>query len=301
MRVFLSHASPDHPLARYLATAFAAVGVETFMLPENAAPGTSWMEAIRQGLHDCNEAVSLITQQALTRPWIAAEWACFWLQEKHCTALLAGAKVTELWQPMATFQAVNLFDPARLSPLLNRWAGTTGVQPVAGVIPLANEVANEAAAILARQRLENIDAVIGRIANNLMPGTGNIGGEDIARLIEADRVTDLVELALGDGVANVKRRQVAQGLVSAGRHGEALLLAMAIDNRNEAKNVAVTVVDLMPSDALEESEEWQFLIGLYPYLAKPQRRDILDRLVQRGITPIGTWGQQLDRDDSDSR
>lgn len=293
MRVFVSHASTDHPLALYLSAAFSTIGVQTFMLPENAPPGTSWMEAIRHGLHECDEAVSLVTPEALSRPWITAEWACFWLQEKHCTALLAGAKVSELWQPMATFQAVNLLEPGRLSPLLNRWAAATQVLPAAGVIPLANEVAQEAQAILARQRLENLDAVISRVERNLPPGTGNIRREDITRLIDADRVTDLVDLTLGDTVAAVKRKQVAQGLVTAGRHGEALVLAVAIDNRAEAKNVAVTVVDRMPADALEESEEWQFLIGIFPHLGTPQRRDVLNRLLQRGITPIGVWLDHL--------
>jgi hypothetical protein len=300
MRVFLSHVSTDHPLAIYLSSAFSSVGVETFMLPEHAAPGTSWMEAIRHGLHECEEAVSLITPEALTRPWIAAEWACFWLQEKHCTALLGGAKVNDLWRPMSTFQAVDLLEPARLSPLLNRWAESTRVLPTPGVIPLANEVAREAEAILARQRLENLDAVLTRVASNLPSGTDNIRREDVVRLVEADRVTDLVDLALGDSVANVKRKQVAQSLVFAGRLGEALLLAEAIDNRNEAKNVALTVVDEMPRVALEESEEWQFLLGIFPYLGKPQRRDVLNRLTQRGITPLGAWHQYMDGEAPDS-
>jgi hypothetical protein len=300
MRVFVSHVSTDHPLALYLANESLNVGVETFMLPDDAAPGAPWMEAIRRGLRLCDEAVSLVSPEALMRPWLTAEWACFWLQEKHCTTLLADVHVGDLWQPMATLQAVDLLDAARLSPLLSRWAEATGRIPTSGVVPLANAVAREAKAILARQRLEDLDAVLKRIASNLPSGTEGIRSEDIMRLIEADRVTELVDLALGDSVANVKRRQVAQGLVAGGRHGEALLIAEEIDNRNEAKNVALTVVDAMPKTALKGSEEWQFLLSIFTHLGKPQRRDILNRLTRRGITPLGVWRQYMEDQERES-
>src|SRR3954447_26538512 len=106
MRVFLSHAHSDGAVARYLASAFREVGVRAFMLPDDAAVGAPWMDAILEGLRECDEAVSIITSDSVSRPWIGAEWACFWMQKKPVSALLAETRVDQLWEPMRTLQTV---------------------------------------------------------------------------------------------------------------------------------------------------------------------------------------------------
>lgn len=293
MRVFVSHTASDHPLAEYLSAALDQVGVQTFMFPEDAAPGTSWMEAIRAGLRVCDEAVSIMTVRSTGRPWIAAEWTAFWLQEKPCTALLLDTPNDKLWDPMRTLQAVSVTDPTRLLPLLKRWADATSIQPPSGLIPLAREISSECAGILVRLQREEVGIVLSRVAANVSYGTDNVDPADISLLVAANRVTELVDLATSPNASNVKKRQIGMGLVANGRHGEALAVSLAIDNRAEAKNVAVAVVNHMAPSALESSEEWAFLIGIFPHLGEAQHRVVLERLHARGVYPLGPWASQI--------
>lgn len=289
MKVFVSHATEDHPLAEYLAVAFRQVGVDSFVLPDDAPLGSSWMESIRAGLGACDEGVFILTPRSVSRPWIAAEWACFWSMDKRSSPLMLGVTPGDIWEPMRTYQGAALNAPERISSLLKRWSELTGEQPAAGVVPLAQQIAQQCTEINARVRRDIAGAIIERVAKNIRPGTGNISGQDVSDLVDEERVTDLVDIATSQVATSVKQRQIATGLVLAGRHGEALRIARAIENRAEARNVATAVVDTMDITAIPESEEWTFLIGIFDHLRSPQRRDIHARMLARGIVPIGPW------------
>jgi TIR domain len=294
MKVFLSHASVDGAIAAYLKARFEDVGVATFMLPDDAPPGSRWMEQIREGLNNADELVTLATPAALTRPWIAAEWACFWLRDLRTTPLLVNTKVSDLWEPMNASQAVDLLDPSQTMNLFNRFAGVTKVQPTAGVLPLARDVAKQVPEIIVRARQANVADVIARLAINMQAGTDNIQEADVLAAIAADRVHDVVKLATEDRASAVKQRQVAAALVRAGRPGEAFDIAINIHNRNEIKNVVFAVLEVTHPHLGEESEEWRFLTRIYDYLGEPQRRNVRQRMLDTGLYPRDPWLDQAE-------
>lgn len=290
MHVFLSHASADAPIAAFLKTCFARdLGVTIFMLPDEAPPGSEWIEQIRDGIATCDELFSLASPNSVGRPWMSAEWACFWLQDKRCTPLLVDVPVSKLWEPMRAYQAADLLNPTSSLPLLKRIADSTGTQPDDGVLRLAHSIADEIPQIRERQRRASVEQVVTRVGSNMMGGTSDINPEDVALLVEFERLPVLMDLALQSTASAVKQRQVAVSLVALGRMGEALRLATAIPNRAEARSVALAVARQMDRGLGPESEEWTFLFGIFDHLRPPQRRDVRDELLRRDIAPLGQW------------
>ena len=290
MRIFLSHAGSDAAVARYLNTCFERVlGIDVFMMPDDAPAGSEWMDVMRRGLQTCDELVSLASPESVARPWLSAEWACFWLQNKPCTPLLVGARLDQLWEPMRAYQAVDLLNPSLSFPFLKRLAALTGVQPAEGALPLAHEIAEEIPAIRHRQRLASLEQVVGRVAERMKSGKENVSPYDVTLMVEAQRMPELLRIVGSPEAQPVKQRQVAVVLVSLRRLGDALSIALRIHNRAESRNVALAVVRSMHRGLAVESEEWTFLFGLYDYLRAPQRRDVRDELIKLGIAPLGVW------------
>jgi len=290
VRVFLSHATADAPIARYLKTCFARVlGVDIFMMPDEADPGSEWIQVVRSGIQTCDELFSLATSESVKRPWIAAEWACFWLQEKPCTPLLAGARLDQLWEPMRAYQAADLLVPTRSLPLLQRLAPATGAQPAEGVLPLAHEIAEEIPRIQARIEFASAGQAATRIATHIRAGSENVDPDDVAVMVRTERLPELLDIVESPEATPVKMRQVAMALVGLARFGEALRVTLQIPNRAEARTVATTVVRSMSRGLGEDSDEWSFLLGVHDYLRPPQRRDVRDTMLRHGIAPLGPW------------
>jgi hypothetical protein len=294
MQVFVSHATEDHPLAVYLKGVFSEVGVTAFMLPDDAPAGASWMDTIRQGLADCDEAVYLLTPRSLGRQWIAAEWAAFWAQGKAGAPLRLGVPLEHVWEPMRMQQGAALDDHSGMARLLKRWAETTGKVPAEGVLPLAREIAAESVDIAQRLGEEALDKMLERFSRNIRHATSNVSEVDVANLVAAGRISDVVAVATADEAAPVKQKQVAASLLSSGRHADALRVAISIDSRAEAKNVALLVVNGMDSATSPDSGEWAFLEGIYGHLRDPQRRDVRERMQRRGVVPQGSWAKPAD-------
>lgn len=295
MKVFLSHASDDGAIAKFLKASFVSVGVTTFMLPDDAPPGSAWMEQIREGLNSSEELVTLVTPTSITRPWISAEWACFWLNQRTTTPLLVGTRVSDMWDPMKASQAVDLLDPSQSLSFFKRLADRTKVQPAYGVLPLAQDVAEQIPEIKTRSLLANIEAVMTRLSRHMTAGTENIHEADVLAAVSANRIHDVVTLATADQAAPVKQRQAATALVKAGRPGEAFRIATSIHNRNEIKNVVLALLQTMNQHLGEESEEWLFLMRIHEHLGDPQRRNIRDRMLDLGLYPRGPWLEDEDK------
>jgi hypothetical protein len=275
-----------------------ALGLGFFMLPQDAPPGSDWIDRIRLGLETSDELFSLITPESSHRPWIIAEWACFWLRGKPRTPLLVGARVSQLWDPMKTSQAADLLKPASCLPLLKRLASQTGVEPAGGLFSLAKDLADELPERRQRAARDAVGEAVAAVARKLRGGTSNVQPAEVQTVVEGDRLADLLEVVAEEGASDVKRRQVAVALVGLGRLGEALTVALQIMNRAEARSVAAHLVRRMGVQLGSESAEWQFLEGILPHLRPPQRRDILSEFDRRGIAPLGGWAGAAGPDDS---
>ena len=290
MKAFVSHAAVDAPLAEFLTESLSTnLGVTFFIMPRDAPPGLPWIDQIKTGIAQCDVLWSIITPNSATRPWISAEWACFWYQGKPTAPLLAGVSFDTLWDPMKAYQSVLLDDVSSMTRFLKSVAEETGVQPPSGVRPLAGEVAREIPAIQRRQMIGNLEEVFRRLAANLRSGGPDVDSNDVKALVAGDRLDEVMQLAMSDEAAPVKQRQVAMGLLESGRTGDAGRLAMIMANRAEARTIAVRIVRRMPRGATMASEEWTVLEQLYGRLRFPQRRDVLDAMEQSGVAPLGRW------------
>jgi len=290
MIVFLSHTAYDAPTARFLKGALGPqLGVGFFLLPDDAPPGTAWIERIRLGVEQSDELYSVVSPESLPRPWMSAEWACFWMQDKPTTPLLIETRVEQLWEPMRAFQSVTLSDVSSVVSFLRSISVKTGVEPAEGIRPLANEIVYEVPRIRARQALGDVERAAESIRTNLRGGTGNIDARDVQALIAHDRMEELLSLAVSADATSVKQRQVAVALIDLNRIGEAMRIAEVMQNRSEARTICTWIVERIPRGATEASSEWEALDRLYPRLRAPQRRDVLEAMDRRGIVPLGRW------------
>lgn len=290
MKAFLSHAASDASIARFLKTCFEKdLGVDILMFPDDAPPGCEWIDQIRKVVEDSDELFSLATPESIGRPWISAEWACFWFQRKPCTPLLVNVHVGQLWDPMRAYQGVDLLNPSLSMLLLGRLAAATNVQPQDGLLPLAHAIADEVPKIRERQARASMAEVLARVTTNVESGTDNVSRDDVALLVRHERLPELLALASSRGAAAVKQRQIATALASVGRLGEALQVTRSIGNLAEAKNVALHVVRGMDRGLGQESEEWAYLFGVFDILRPPQRRDVRDEMIRNHVAPLGVW------------
>ncbi len=139
--VFLSHTAYDAPIAHFLKGALGPqLGVDFFLLPDDAPPGTAWIDRIRLGLERSNELYSIVSPESLPWPWMSAEWACFWMQGKPTTPLLIETRVEQLWEPMRAFQSVNLADVSSVAAFLRSINAKMGVEAAEGIRPRTNEI-----------------------------------------------------------------------------------------------------------------------------------------------------------------
>jgi hypothetical protein len=290
MIVFLSHAVYDAPTAHFLKSALGPqLGTGFFLLPDDAPAGTAWIEQIRVGVERSDELYSIVTPQSLPRPWMSAEWACFWIKGKPTTPLLIDIAPEQLWEPMRAFQSVNLVDVPSVVAFLRSIANKTGVQPAEGIRSLANEIVQEVPRIRARQAQDDVARVARNLQENLRGGAGNINPRDVQALVAQEQIVKLLDMATSPAAASVKQRQVAVALVDLGRMDEAARIAEVMQNRAEVRTVCARIVERIMPGATSSPAEWEALDRIYTRLAGPQRRDVLEVMERRSVIPRGRW------------
>lgn len=72
-KVFLSYTTADQPLAKRIAEALMAQGIETWWDQWEIRSGDSLRQKIDQGLGDCTHFVVLLTVTSIRKPWVNAE------------------------------------------------------------------------------------------------------------------------------------------------------------------------------------------------------------------------------------
>lgn len=89
MKVFLSYTSDDTELARTIAEALTAAGIDTWWSEWSIAPGDSLRQKIDEGLADCTHFLVLLTPQSIDKPWVNAEMDAALVQrlENQCKFL----------------------------------------------------------------------------------------------------------------------------------------------------------------------------------------------------------------------
>lgn len=72
-KVFLSYTPDDTEVARRIAEAFMASGIDIWWSKWSIAPGDSLRQKIDEGLADCTHFLVLLTPQSIEKPWVNAE------------------------------------------------------------------------------------------------------------------------------------------------------------------------------------------------------------------------------------
>lgn len=87
-RVFISYSHKDKTFARRLAQLLSRVGVTVWIDVENIPLGTDWRTEIKEGLHECEAMILIVTPESLSSPHVETEWHTFRDTEKPIIPVL---------------------------------------------------------------------------------------------------------------------------------------------------------------------------------------------------------------------
>ena len=124
-RVYLAHASEDHDtLAKPLATALLANGIEVWLDEWEIRAGDSLRRKMEDGLSNCTHFVVLLTPHSLSKAWVQAEIDAGFIRavggESRFIGLRVGVGVNELSAFLRTLlsPAINIDDVAEVEKLV---------------------------------------------------------------------------------------------------------------------------------------------------------------------------------------
>jgi len=99
-KAFLSYTFDDADLARKIANALQANGIETFLAEWSIHPGDSLRQKVDEGISDCTHFLVLLTPKSIVKPWVNQEMDAGFvrkLEEKaRFIAIRAGLDVSAL-------------------------------------------------------------------------------------------------------------------------------------------------------------------------------------------------------------
>jgi len=156
-KVFLSYTTADAVLARRIAEALMAAGIDTWWAEWEIKAGDSLRQRIDQGLGDCTHFVVLLTPASIDKPWVNAELdaalvrklrnECSLIPLRHqieasqLPPLLSGLKspqiddeAAEIQQVINDIHGISVKPPLGNAPEAVRVATPTGYSPAATAI-----------------------------------------------------------------------------------------------------------------------------------------------------------------------
>lgn len=137
--VFLCHASEDNALARQIARAFHAAGIETFFDEWEIRAGESIRQRIDNGLKECTHFVVLLTPQSIAKEWVKVEIDAGFIRkingQSAFVPLRHGLTTAELTPLLATLLSPSLDDyDAGIKRLIDDIHGVS-LKPPLGPVP----------------------------------------------------------------------------------------------------------------------------------------------------------------------
>lgn len=123
-----------------------------------------------------------------------------------------------------------------------------------------------------------------RIEQNIVGGTDNITPSDVRAVSSSPWLEQLLTIAASTTASSVKRRQIAVALVDIGLLDAALAITRRIPNGAEARTVGYEVLARMAT-GVDVGDGWDFISEIWGELRPPQRRDLLQRMVDLSLTP----------------
>jgi hypothetical protein len=239
-RIFISHASSDTLTAKVMKDVLGRAGVgRTFLDADDLRPGDHWLPRIKDAISECDAVITLLTPEFAGRPWMSAEWACFWAADKTTYVLRLDVPRHEVFQPMQGCQDADLSSVSSVTAFLDAVAEHGHENYV-----LAERLVER----VRRARLEQAAAEAERLLHALVTSPTDVPDTLVRTLIRAGRTHELLRLheRADEPDANLNRPrlfQVARLLLQAGAASEELVpLVCGIGNSNYQRDLVIAVM-----------------------------------------------------------
>ncbi|UOY02633.1 toll/interleukin-1 receptor domain-containing protein [Blastococcus sp. PRF04-17] len=239
-RIFISHAAYDTPVAKVMKDVLGRAGVgRTFLDADDLRPGDHWLPRMKEAITDCDALITLLTPQFVNRPWMSAEWACFWAAEKTTYVLRLAVPRDAVFQPMQGSQDADLDSVASVVAFLDAVAEHGDEN---------YELAERLVERVRRARTEQAAAQTRELMHRLVTSPNAVPESVIRSLIETGHVEDLLRLheRAREPAANltpVRLRNVAALLQQSGVGSERLIpLVSSIGNSNYQRELVIAVL-----------------------------------------------------------
>lgn len=121
-KIFISHTTLDQPIAERIAlvlnNAFKG-NVKPYVAHLNLLGGDDWKDELIKNLHENDAVISLLSPEAILKPWIYVEWSHFWVNNKKFYVLTTGGLPKgQIFDPMLARQVTDLSDKASVLGLI---------------------------------------------------------------------------------------------------------------------------------------------------------------------------------------
>jgi hypothetical protein len=284
-KIFISHATYDATAAKVLRDVLGRAGVgRTFLDAEDLRPGDHWLPDIRSALAECDAVVSLLTPEFKTRPWMAAEWACFWAAEKPTYVLRLDVRLPDIFEPMRASIIGDLSSPSSMTAFLDVVAKNNHDN-----FRLATALVDR----VAQARIEQAAADADSQFERLLTSRGVVPDEVILALIKAGREEDLASLheLAAEPRANITRprlHRVAQLLIASGTSSDIILpLVRAIGNSNYQREAVIAVINGQEAMSLRQA----FADELFESLSVVARQRVVAAAREADIELSDRWSE----------
>ncbi len=283
MQLFISHAQIDIEVAHALRLRLEELSedLDCFLLADAVFAGENWEERIRMAAKSCDAILCLATADYIERPWFAAEWALFWFQEKPWYLALHDVSLEKVFRPLHGRQAVGLGDRRSVERLMRSLIEHGKLASTIAPDLLADETVKAIAQAAQRAKLARAESDLASLAVSLRRGTDNVDAELVSRLISIGRMGAVMELALAaDNWVAI--RQLAVCLVELGEFDAAGRLAQRVENRAERRTIGIAALDSLARG--QESKRARELARIvYASVREPQRRDLRRAAEERDL------------------
>lgn len=133
-KIFISHTTLDQPIAerimKVLNNAFRG-NVQLYLAHLGILGGDDWREELIKNLQANDAVISLLSPEAVQKPWIYVEWSHFWVSNKKFYVLKTGElNNDDIFAPMLTRQITNLHDKTSVRGLVEAIARDCGIDMV---------------------------------------------------------------------------------------------------------------------------------------------------------------------------
>jgi hypothetical protein len=282
-RIFVSHSSYDTLAAKIVKDVLGRAGVgRTFLDADDLRPGDHWLPSMRAAIAECDAIVTLLTPEFVSRPWMSAEWACFWATGKTTYVLRLSVAPEDMFEPMRTSQLADLTSVSSMTAFLDAVA-EGNAENYALAVALVERVE--------RARSEQALAHVESLMKTLLTSIDAVPDGHVKALITAGQSEKLAHLhecvdEPGTNLTRVRLNQVARLLIQAGVASYRLVdLTRSIGNANYQRDLTIAVL-ASPESA---SARRDFADAIFDELSNVARRRVVSAATEQGFQLSDKW------------